>query len=176
MPFPYVFLDRDDTLIYDVPYLSDPNKIRFTPDACQGLREMMRIGYHLALVTNQSGIARGYFTMEQLNAVHKRLTTLLEWEGVHLDGIFLCPHGPKDNCSCRKPQVGMLLQACQALDVDRDHSVMIGDKEADILMGQNFHLKTVQLALPEKNAPDLHADLRVTSLLEAVPTLQSWLK
>ena len=52
MPLPYVFLDRDDTLIYDVPYLSDPNKIRFMPDACQGLREMMRIGYHLALVTN----------------------------------------------------------------------------------------------------------------------------
>ena len=175
MPFPYVFLDRDDTLIYDVPYLSDPNKIRFTPDACEALRQMMRIGYRLALITNQSGIARGYFTREQLDAVHQRLTTLLEWEGVHLDGIFLCPHGPKDNCTCRKPQVGMLLQACDALEVDRTRSVMIGDKEADVQMGRNFHLKTIQLALPEKNAPDLHADLRVSSLLEAIPTLQQWL-
>jgi histidinol-phosphate phosphatase family protein len=175
MPKPYLFLDRDDTLIYDVPYLSDPNLIRFTPGACEALRTLSRAGYRLALVTNQSGIARGYFTMEQLEAVHRRLRTLLQWEAVSLDGIFLCPHGPQDDCPCRKPKVGMLLQACQELDVDRARSVMVGDKSADIQMGRNFGLRTVQLALAEKNQADLGADLRVSTLLEAVPVLKSWL-
>lgn len=161
---PYIFIDRDDTLIYDVPYLNDPEKARLTPGAGSTLAKLRERGFGIIVISNQSGIGRGMITMEQLNAVNSRVRELLLAEGCELDDIFFCPHTPSDNCNCRKPRTGMLEAACAKYDVDLQHSVMVGDSQADIDMGRAFNLRTVQIRLPGLNKVDANADFTADCL------------
>src|SRR6266568_4684844 len=108
-------LDRDGTVIVDKVYLKDPEGVEFAPGAIEGLRLLRDNGFALALVTNQSGIARGYFDEATLARVHERLAALLSAEGLTLAAIYFCPHGPHDACDCRKPQPGLALQALNEL-------------------------------------------------------------
>lgn len=169
---PYVFIDRDDTIIHDVPYLSDPSLVVLTTGAAQALAEFRRLGYGIVMISNQSGIGRGYFTVEQLNCVNDRMKALLAEGGASLDAIYFCPHKPDEHCQCRKPGTGMLENACRDFEVDRSHSVMIGDLKGDFEMGRAFGLKTIQIRLPGKNKPELPADLVVESLPECIPFLK----
>lgn len=168
---PYLFLDRDDTLIYDVPYLSDPRLIHLTPCAATALKQLQSAGYRLVVISNQSGIGRGLITPAQYKAVEQRLSQILQEEGVTLDATFICPHAPQEKCHCRKPETGLLEQACRKFSVDRSRSIMIGDKPADIELGRRFGLKTVQIALPEKHREDLQADAKGPDLLSVTPWL-----
>ncbi|MBP1583394.1 MAG: HAD-IIIA family hydrolase [Victivallales bacterium] len=118
-PRPVAFIDRDGTVIYDMSYLADPAKIAFTPHAAEGLRLLQDNGYLLIMITNQSGIGRGLITIEQFHGVQERMFSLLEAEGVHFTACYHCPHRPEDNCHCRKPNTGMLEQACLDFAVDR---------------------------------------------------------
>ena len=164
---PYIFIDRDDTLIYDVPYLNVPDKVRLTPGAGRTLARLRAKGFGIIVISNQSGIGRGIITMEQLDAVNARMKELLAQDGGTLDDVFFCPHTPADNCSCRKPRTGMLEQACMKYAVDLAHSAMVGDSQADIDMGKAFHLKTVQIRLAGLNKPDAKADYTAESLEKA---------
>ena len=173
---PYIFIDRDDTLIYDVPYLNDPEKVRLTPGAGHTLAMLRDKGFGIIVISNQSGVGRGIITLEQLNAVNDRVRKMLYAEGCELEDMFFCPHTPADNCNCRKPRTGMLEQACAKYEVDLQHSVMVGDSQADIDMGKAFHLNTVQIRLSGLNKPDAKADYAAESLEKAYAYICGLLK
>ena len=168
---PAFFLDRDDTLIFDVPYLRDPAKVRLTPGAIEGLKQLRAAGWRLILVSNQSGINRGKFTEEELRAVLGRMNALLASGGVQLDALYNCPHTPDENCACRKPGIGLFEQAQRDFNIDMAHSVMCGDKPADIQSGRAAGLRTIQLRL-FPDSPHLDADYTVNTIAEAAMVLK----
>ncbi len=133
----FVLLDRDGTINVDKHYLKDPDQIALLPGAIRGLRRLAALDLGLVVVTNQSGIGRGYLTAERLAAIHARLRALLEDEGIILDGIYFCPHAPDGPaCNCRKPLTGMAEQAMRDHRFDPARAFMIGDKEIDIAFGR----------------------------------------
>ena len=142
-----IFLDRDGTLNIDYGYVHEIDNFKFIDGAIDALRELKKMGYMLVLVTNQSGIARGYFSEEQF----LQLTEWMDWslaeQDVDLDGIYYCPHHPegkgeyKEDCDCRKPKPGMLLQAIKELKIDPTQSIMVGDKVEDLKAGIGAKMK-----------------------------------
>ncbi|RCH55317.1 HAD family hydrolase [Mucilaginibacter hurinus] len=145
-----VFLDKDGTLIPDIPYNVNPELITIQPDAIDGLRRLQTQGYILVIVSNQSGVARGYFTEDKLIGVEHRLKQLLANLGLHLSGFYYCPHHDDGiitqyalACECRKPQAGMLLQAAADLQINMADSWMIGDILNDVEAGHRAGCKTV---------------------------------
>lgn len=134
-PRRFVLLDRDGTIIHDRHYLKDPAQVELLPQAAAGLHAMRSLGLGLVLVSNQSGLARGYFGQAALEAVHQRLYQILAAEGLKLDGAFYCPHGPGDACACRKPATGMAQQAAAQLGFDPNRAFVIGDKASDLRLG-----------------------------------------
>ena len=148
-----VFLDRDGTIIEDPGYLSRPEQVRFLPGAIEGLKKMQEAGYLLVIITNQSGIARGYFTEDDLKKVHDYLTEQLNGQGINLTGIYYCPHHPEKGyppyvkkCRCRKPGSALLERAAEELKIDLAASWMIGDKASDVLAGKRAGCRTVLIA------------------------------
>jgi D-glycero-D-manno-heptose 1,7-bisphosphate phosphatase len=125
-------IDRDGTIIVDKVYLSDPDGIEFAPGAIEGLRLLRDAGFALVLITNQSGIARGLFDLMTLERIHDRLGSMLATEGLKLEAVYFCPHGPDDGCDCRKPRPGMLKKAMRDLGFKPDAVVFIGDSDADM--------------------------------------------
>ena len=132
----FALIDRDGTINVEKHYLSDPNQLELYPGVGAAIRRLNRLGLGVAVVTNQSGIARGYFDLERLEQIHTRLYALLEGEGAAIDGIYICPHGPADDCDCRKPLPGMVAQAVAEHHFDPARSFMIGDKEVDVELGR----------------------------------------
>ncbi len=134
-----VFLDRDETIIRDPGYLSDPADIDILPGAVEAIRILNESGIPAIIITNQSGIARGFFTEETLEAIHEGLTTLLAGQGARIDAIYYCPHhidGIREEyriaCTCRKPRPGLLLRAAEDFGLDLMHCYLVGDKPIDI--------------------------------------------
>ena len=143
MPKPFVLLDRDGTLIVEKDYLSDPRQVELIPGAGAALQKMQQANWGICLVTNQSGIARGYFDAQRLAEVHDRLAQLLADFGVRLDGIYVCPHGPDDGCDCRKPLPGLVEQARAVHGFDPRESWVIGDKEADVNLARAVGARSI---------------------------------
>lgn len=138
----FVILDRDGTVIVERHYLSAPKDVELIPEAASALRRLRDQGLGLVLVTNQSAIGRGYFDCDRLHAIHDQLRRLLREEGVELDGIYVCPHIPEDNCSCRKPKTGLLELASTDLRFDVRSSFVVGDKACDIELGRQVGATT----------------------------------
>ena len=132
---PAVFVDRDGTLMVERHYLSHPDGVVLVPGAGAALRLLAGAGYVLVVVTNQSGIARGIYTLEEYYAVAERVDLVLAEAGVAVDGTYFCPHHPDITgpCDCRKPDTGMYLQAAKELGVDLERSWYVGDKVTDVL-------------------------------------------
>jgi D-glycero-D-manno-heptose 1,7-bisphosphate phosphatase len=139
----YVLLDRDGTIIKDKHYLHDPDGVELLPQAAEGLKRMQGMGFGLAVLTNQSGVGRGYYDEESVHACNRRMTELLAEQGVTIDGVFFCPHEPGDKCDCRKPKPGLMEQAAAELDFDAAQAFMIGDKCADIGLGRKTGAATI---------------------------------
>lgn len=131
-----VFLDRDGTLVVERGYLSDPAGLELLPGVPAALQTLHAAGFALIVVSNQSGIGRGYFTVERAYATMARLRVLLRAHGVELDGIYFCPHRPEEGCPCRKPGIGLLERAAEDHGLSLTRSVMIGDKRLDVATGQ----------------------------------------
>jgi D-glycero-D-manno-heptose 1,7-bisphosphate phosphatase len=136
-----VFLDRDGTLMRDVDYCGDPKDVDLLPGVSESLRRLKNAGYKLIVVTNQSGIGRGYFNEEQYKAVEAELDRQIG-NGV-IDASYYCPHLPGDGCKCRKPSPEMVLQAAGDHDVDLARSFFVGDKASDIECGRSAGVKTI---------------------------------
>ena len=147
---PAIFLDKDGTLIEDVPYNVDPALIRLRPGAGVALRRLQAAGFRLIVVSNQSGVARGLFAEEALGTVESRLRALLAGERIALDGFLYCPHHPDGvvpafarSCDCRKPAPGMLLRAARAFDLHLGRSWLFGDILDDIEAGHRAGCRSV---------------------------------
>jgi heptosyltransferase-2 len=140
-----VFLDRDGTLNYDPGYLKVVAELKLLPGVGPALARLKAAGARLVVVTNQSGVGRGIFSLKDLEAIHARLQGILEQEDAALDAIYFCPHHPDDGCRCRKPEVGMVERAVSELHVDLRRSYLIGDHARDIQLAQRVGAKAVLL-------------------------------
>ncbi len=149
-PQPAVFLDRDGVVIEDSQYLGDPSRVRLLPGAAETIAALNRSGWPVVIVTNQSGVARGMFTEDDVDAVHDHLAELLHGYGAKIDAFYFCPHHPDGEvlrfaveCECRKPQPGMLLRAAAELRLDLAASWLIGDRVTDLEAGAAVGCRTV---------------------------------
>ncbi|WP_432737761.1 D-glycero-beta-D-manno-heptose 1,7-bisphosphate 7-phosphatase [Maridesulfovibrio sp. FT414] len=131
----YILLDRDGTIIVDKHYLSDPAGVELIPGASEGLKMMAEAGFGLIVVTNQSGIGRGYYSESDMRAVNRRMEELLAGSEVKFAAVYHCPHGPDENCDCRKPAAGMFDQAIAEFGMNPTDCYVIGDKLCDVELG-----------------------------------------
>jgi len=138
-----VLLDRDGTIIYDRHYLSDPAGVELLPGAAEGLRRLADLGLGLVVISNQSGVNRGYFDEESVLACNRRMSEFLAPHGVSFEGMYWCPHTPEEQCGCRKPAPGLVERAAAELGFDPAASFMVGDKEADMGVGRNAGATTI---------------------------------
>jgi D-glycero-D-manno-heptose 1,7-bisphosphate phosphatase len=166
----FVLLDRDGTLIQECHYLARVEDVELLPATGQGLRLLNQLGLGLVVLTNQSGLSRGYFDQDTLNAIHARMTQLLANEGVTLTDIYVCPHAPDDGCECRKPKPGLAHRAAAEWKFDLATCFVIGDKPCDIELGRRlgattFRVRTGYGSLWEREYPQ--ADYIVDDLLAA---------
>ncbi len=149
-----VFLDRDGTINADgthTPYQAD--HIRFLPTVISALRRLSKTDYKIIIVTNQSGVGRGYYTDRHVQRLHAWLTQTLAARGVRIDAAYYCPHHPHDGCLCRKPEIGMLLRAVEDFGVSLAKSWFIGDDARDVSAGRESNVQTIKLGarLPQSN-------------------------
>lgn len=145
-----VFLDKDGTLIIDIPYNADPDQITLCNDCIKGLKRLQEKKYLLILITNQAGVAHGYFKEDALLLVEEKIKMMLNNYGIMLSGFYYCPHHPQGkiaryaiDCDCRKPKPGLLLKAAAELDIDLSASWMIGDILNDIEAGNSAGCKSI---------------------------------
>jgi D-glycero-D-manno-heptose 1,7-bisphosphate phosphatase len=138
----FVALDRDGCIIVERHYLADPLAIELLPGAAAGLRHMRSVGLGVIVLTNQSAVGRGFFDEAHLARIHHRLGDLLQVEGVHLDGLYYCPHTPDEQCRCRKPQPGLLERAAREFGFALQESSVVGDKACDIELGRRMGATT----------------------------------
>ena len=145
-----VFLDRDGTINEDAEYLSDPNKLKLIPGSGEAIRLINEAGLLAIVLTNQSGVARGYFPEAQVGVVNKRLDLLLAQEGAKVDAYYYCPHHPTEGiapyrmeCDCRKPKTGMIEKAVKDMNIDFKASYMVGDKLSDLQMADDAGAKGI---------------------------------
>lgn len=138
-----IFMDRDGTLCDEVGYVNHVDRVRLLPRSAEAVRRANEAGFQTVVVTNQAGVARGYFEEWLIDDVHDRVRHLLAEEGARLDGIYYCPHHPESrkppyrrDCDCRKPKPGMLLRARTEMGIDLEASYMIGDTVKDIAAGR----------------------------------------
>ena len=141
-----VFLDRDGTLNYDPGYLKSAAELRLLPGVTTALARLKTAGARLVVITNQSGISRGFLTLKDLEAIHARLQGMLEQEDAALDAIYFCPHHPDDGCRCRKPGTAMVERAVSELQLDLKRSYVVGDHIRDVQLARNIGAKAVLLA------------------------------
>jgi D-glycero-D-manno-heptose 1,7-bisphosphate phosphatase len=154
-----VLFDRDETLVVDVPFNGDPARVEVAPDARALLDGLRGAGLALAVVSNQSGIGRGYITLEQVDAVNRRVDELLGPFG----GFFVCPHAPEDDCECRKPKPQLILDAARALGVPARECVVVGDRDSDVEAARNAGAIPMKINGPSDLAEAVDAILRLAS-------------
>lgn len=149
-----VFIDRDGTLIEEVNFLHRIEDLQYFPFTDEAVRLLKENGFLVVLVTNQSGIRRGIYTEGDMNAVHARIQADLTKK---IDAIYFCPHLPDEDCTCRKPRLGMIESALADLPIDLENSWMIGDKNLDVELGLNAGIKPilVKTGYGEKHLPQL---------------------
>jgi D-glycero-D-manno-heptose 1,7-bisphosphate phosphatase len=179
-----VFLDRDGTIIEEVGYLDRPERVELFPWTIDAVRVLNRAGLAVVLVSNQSGVARGFFTEGVVDAVHERMATLLAEGGARIDAYYYCPHHPDgklpqyaQKCECRKPGRGLVDRAARELGIDPARSFVVGDRWLDVALGravgaQSVLVRTGYGASEEDKRPsDLAADAVVDNLIAAT----SWI-
>jgi histidinol-phosphate phosphatase family protein len=171
MKKPAIFLDRDGVMVVEKDFLIDVEDIEFYPETI-GALAAINDGYLKIVVSNQSGIARGYFSSDDVNRLNSKISRLLQEHGIHIDAWLFCPHGPEDNCSCRKPRPGMIRESADRMDVDLDKSWLIGDKSSDIETGKNAGIKTILVKTgyggSEPGARDVNPDFTASNIGEAI--------
>lgn len=144
-----VFLDRDGTINEEMGYINHPERFIIFPYVAESIKIFNELGLKVIIVTNQSGVARGYFDESLVKELHKRLKNEMADKGAKIDEIYYCPHHPKEgqeqyklDCNCRKPKPGMILKAQKDFEIDLNKSFMIGDRYKDILFAKNLNIKS----------------------------------
>ncbi len=172
---PAIFLDRDGVIIIEKNFQADPQSIEFLPDSVKALRNIDNI-FKLIIVSNQSGVARGYFSEGDVIVFNNRLDSLLKNNDINIAGWYFCPHGPDDGCQCRKPGTEMILRAAFEHDIDLTKSWMIGDKSSDIKAGINAGLTTILVKTgyggKEANSINIEPDFLADNLYNAIEIIK----
>ncbi len=138
-----MFLDRDGTINKNIPYIDDYSNFRFYDNTFEALKLLEKEDYKIIIITNQSGIGRGFFTENKLERLHEKMLIDLKNIGIKISGIYFCSHKPIDNCTCRKPRTELLDRACNDFGIDANKSYFIGDKISDILAGNSHGCKSI---------------------------------
>jgi len=156
----FVLLDRDGTIVVDRGYLSDPDELELIRGAGPALARLREQGLGLVIVSNQSGIGRGFLDEVDLERIHTKLAELLASDGTALDGIYCCPHLPTDRCACRKPETALVARAAAEHGFDPAESFVVGDKACDIELGRRVGATTilVRTGYGEEAAADSSVD------------------
>jgi len=184
-----IFLDRDGTINHEVDFLDSPEELKLIDGSAEAIREANKMGWKVFIVTNQSGIARGLFSEQQLKKIHDALIEKLKSEGAFIDAIYYCPHHPEFgdaiyqiDCDCRKPKIGMLKTAANEFKISLPDSFMIGDKMIDIQTGINAGMTTIlvltgygQEELKICKEQKIHINYVAKNLLEAVQIIKKHL-
>lgn len=138
-----IFIDKDGTLVEDVPYNIDPVFLRFEKYALQSLFLLQQHGFDVIIISNQPGISLGYFEENDLKKLEEKIKEMLLKSNVKLKGFYYCPHAPEENCDCRKPKPGLILKAAKDMEIDLSQSWMIGDILNDVEAGRRSNCKTI---------------------------------
>ena len=144
-----VFLDRDGVINKNLApsdYVKSWDEFEFLPDIAESIRLLNDSGFKVVVVTNQAGVAKGKMTLETLNKIHEQMKKELKKRGARVDAIYFCPHRNEDNCICRKPKPGMLLNAAKDLRFDIKKAIFIGDDERDVVAGKTVGCVTIKVA------------------------------
>ena len=167
----WCFLDRDGVLVKDVGHVHKVADLEILPNAIEGLRALSELGFKFIVVTNQAGIAKGYYTHEDARVFNQELRARLAREGVSVHAVYVCPHHPKytGECSCRKPHTGMLEQAANDFGITPEAAILVGDKDSDIEAGRRWGCRTFrvvnerypEIATADYRARDLHEVARI---------------
>jgi D-glycero-D-manno-heptose 1,7-bisphosphate phosphatase len=181
-----VFLDRDGTINEEVGYLDSLDKLKIIPSAYEAIKLINQSDMKAIVISNQAGVAKGFFTEEFVNIVNETLQTDLNKRGARIDKFYYCPHHPTEgngmylqNCNCRKPEPGMLLQAARELNIDLKRSYFIGDRFRDMETARNVGMKGILVKTgygedllqddgPDRATPESKPDLIAEDILEAV--------
>src|ERR1041385_5580696 len=178
-----VFIDRDGTLSEEVGYINHVSRFQLFPYAAEAIKELNQHNWLAIVVTNQAGVARGYFSEDMIQAVHKKMTEDLSASGAKLDAVYYCAHHPtvgeppyRVDCDCRKPRPGLVQRAAADLNVDLANSWMIGDRYSDVQLAPNAGLKSMFVMSGygrgewehQEQDWDLHPDMTAETLLDAV--------
>jgi D-glycero-D-manno-heptose 1,7-bisphosphate phosphatase len=174
MKKPAVFIDRDGTINEQMGYVNHVSRFRILPRVPQAIRMLNRHGFLVFVVSNQSGVARGYYPLDLVRTLHELLVTRIREKKGIIDGIFFCPHHPAGSvpefsrdCDCRKPKTGLIEQACRSFEIDLQRSFVIGDMCTDIelahragltgiLVKTGYGLGEIEYSLPQKTAKPAH--------------------
>ena len=178
---PAAFLDRDGTIIEEVGYLDRPERVELYPYTVDAIRALNRAGVRVVLVSNQSGVARGFFDEGMVDRVHARLADLLRRGGAHIDAYYYCPHHPDGKvaryaraCECRKPGPGLVDRAVQEFQIDLGRSFAVGDRWLDVELARTVGARGILVrtgygrSVEAQRPAGLHADAIVDNLIEAV--------
>lgn len=163
-----IILDRDGVINFDSEfYIKSPDEWIPIPGSLEAIAKLKQAGFTVVIATNQSGIARGFYTHEILADIHQKMNDLLAELGVSLDGIFYCPHHPEDHCSCRKPQPGLLYQIAEKLNVDLSQSIVVGDSYRDLQAAMTVNAKPVLVLTGNgKSVVDKKNDLSAVEIFD----------
>ena len=175
----FAILDRDGTINEERHYLSSPDEVVLLPGAAEGLALMQDLGLGLIIATNQSGLARGYFNADRLEAIHERLFALLGDAGVRIDGIYTCPHHPQDGCWCRKPKPGLVERAADDFGFIPRNTFVIGDNRCDMELGKAVGATTILVRTGYgeelEKSDDVQPDLVEDNLIAAATAIERML-
>jgi len=141
-----VFFDRDGVINVEKDYLYKIEDFEFIDEEFLSFKHIQSLGYKIVIITNQSGIGRGYYSFDDYEKLTTWMKEKFEQNGIDISGVFCCPHTPNENCTCRKPKIGMIEQASKVLDIDYTNSWLVGDKDSDIQTAYNCNIKnTIQV-------------------------------
>ena len=140
-----IFLDRDGTINKDFGYVYQKSKLEFLPGVIEALHLLKDAGYKLIIITNQSGIGRGYFSLNDYNEFNQYMIEELKKLNIEIDKVYYCPHTDEDKCNCRKPNIGLFENAIKEYNVDIENSYVIGDNERDLSVCDKYNLKSILL-------------------------------
>ncbi len=174
MPHRYVLLDRDGTLIVEKGYLADPDGVELVPGAAGALAALRERGWGAVVVTNQSGVGRGYFTAAAAAAVNREVVRRLREAGAEIDGVYSCPDAPGTPSTHRKPEPGMAIDAARDLGFDLTQSVVVGDKPADVELARRIGAMAVlvRTGYGRESEPNCRPDAVIDSIADLPAVLE----
>ncbi len=171
---PVIFLDRDGVINESAgvgKYVISVQDFHFKPTSIEAIRKLLVNNFYLIIVTNQACIGRGLVSLDALDEIHTFLLKETKIGNAHIQAVYICPHKPEANCSCRKPKAGLLRRACAELKINPEHAIFIGDSDSDIRAGKNIGCKTIRIQETSSSLTAADATYRASSLSEAVNTI-----